>query len=90
MKPSVIHSSKSADSALQGGSSRASTLQSTNVTLDTNTPPLNVLRENSHAPETKKMDISGTPEQSEPSPTVLTELGITTAGGAPLVDMEGQ
>jgi hypothetical protein len=90
MKPSGIHSSKSSDPAPQGVSSRASTLQSTNVTLDTNTPPPNVLRENSRAPETKKMDIYGTSAQSERSPTILTERVITTAGGAPLVDMEGR
>jgi hypothetical protein len=34
------------------------------------------------------MDISAIPEQSEPSPTILKEPDLTTAGGAPLVDVE--
>ena len=85
MKPSVIHSSNSVSKGVfSRPSAEASTLQSPNVTLNTNTV---MLRENSQVPESKKMDISAMPEQP-PSPTILTEPDLTTAGGAPLVDVE--
>ena len=82
MKPSVIHASNSVPKDLF---SKASTFQFPNVTLNTNTPPPIMLRENSQVPESKKIDISAIPD---PSPTVLTEPDLTTAGGAPLVDVE--
>lgn len=89
MKPSMIHSPKFSNSAPQGVFSRpsaeASALQSPSVTLNTNTSPL---RETSLVPESKKMDVSATPEQAESSSTILTEPDLTTAGGAPLVDVE--
>jgi len=44
-----------------------------------------MLRENSHIPESRKMNIS---EHFKPSPTIPTEPYLTTAGGAPLVDVE--